>query len=113
MFNIGLIPRADNYFNRCKSNCKYLEKSAYGIPVIAQSFDTHDSPYDITAQEGSPIILANSIDEWKYEINRLIENKQEREHIGKSAQEIVKKKYDADINIFDEIIDKIIKQYDL
>ena len=111
--DICLIPRADNYFNRCKSNCKYLEMSAYGIPVIAQSFDTHDSPYDITAQEGSPIIIANSIDEWRYEVNRLIDNKQEREHIGKSAQEIVKKKYNADANTFDEIIDKIIKQYDL
>ena len=41
-----LIPRGENYFNRCKSNIKFLEASMCEIPVIAQSFTTNDSPYD-------------------------------------------------------------------
>lgn len=43
--DIALIPRADNYFNRCKSNIKFLECSLLKIPVIAQGFTTKDSPY--------------------------------------------------------------------
>lgn len=43
--DMALIPRADNYFNRCKSNVKFLECSLQRIPVIAQGFTTGDSPY--------------------------------------------------------------------
>jgi hypothetical protein len=32
-----IIPRADNYFNRCKSNLKFLEASMFEIPVVAQA----------------------------------------------------------------------------
>lgn len=37
--DLMIIPRKDNYFNRCKSNVKFLEAAMLEIPVIAQSFD--------------------------------------------------------------------------
>jgi len=43
--DIALIPRKDNYFNRCKSNIKFVECSLARIPVIAQGFTNKDSPY--------------------------------------------------------------------
>lgn len=42
--DLAIIPRKDNYFNRCKSNLKYLEMSLLKIPVLAQSFPL--SPYN-------------------------------------------------------------------
>lgn len=44
--DVVVIPRQDSYFNRCKSNLKYLEMSLLKIPVIAQGFSTKDGPYD-------------------------------------------------------------------
>ena len=42
--DIMLIPRQENYFNKCKSNVKFLEASMLEIPVIAQTFE--DAPYN-------------------------------------------------------------------
>lgn len=44
--DIALIPRHDSYFNRCKSNLKFLECSLLRIPVIAQGFASKDGPYE-------------------------------------------------------------------
>lgn len=41
-----LIPRQDSYFNRCKSNVKFLEASMLEIPIIAQGFKDGQSPYE-------------------------------------------------------------------
>ena len=42
--DIMMIPRKDNYFNKCKSNIKFLEASMCEIPVITNYFK--DSPYE-------------------------------------------------------------------
>ena len=44
--DLMIAPRKDNYFNRCKSNLKYLEASMLKIPFIGQSFSDGNSPYD-------------------------------------------------------------------
>lgn len=44
--DVAIIPREESYFNKCKSNLKYLEMSLLKIPVIAQGFSTKDGPYD-------------------------------------------------------------------
>ena len=44
--DLAIIPREESYFNKCKSNLKYLEMSLLKIPVIAQGFSEKDSPYD-------------------------------------------------------------------
>jgi len=41
--NAMVAPLADNIFNRCKSNIKYLEGCALGIPVICQDLVTYDT----------------------------------------------------------------------
>lgn len=43
--DLAVIPRKDNYFNRCKSNIKALEMSLLQIPVLAQAFSDGKSPY--------------------------------------------------------------------
>ncbi len=96
--DLCLIPREDNYFNKAKSNCKYLEMSALKIPVIAQGFKDKNSPYDIVAAEGAPITIAT--DDWLEKISKV--------DLNKSGYRWVKKNYNNDSNIFDEIIKKEI-----
>jgi O-antigen biosynthesis protein len=87
--DIMLIPRKDNYFNRCKSNIKFLEAAMCGVPVIAQSFD--NGPYEeITPHTG---VLIKDNNKWRDEINRLIDYKWLRREIGMNAREYVLKNY--------------------
>lgn len=97
--DICLIPREENYFNRAKSNCKYLEMAACKIPVIAQSFSTKDSPYDLVAQEGAPIKLATN--NWLDIIDEM--TIEEREKMREDAYKWVNN-YNANLNIFDKVI---------
>lgn len=41
--NAMVAPLADNIFNKCKSNIKYLEGCALGIPVICQDLVTYET----------------------------------------------------------------------
>lgn len=84
-----MIPRADNYFNRCKSNVKFLEASMLEIPVVAQSFD--DGPYEEITPDMGVLIRDNS--KWLEEIDRLIKDKELRRSMGKKAKEYVLKNY--------------------
>lgn len=89
-----IIPRYDNLFNRCKSNLKFLENSMLEIPTIAQSFPTHDSPYEQNPEDQNYLILANTHDEWITAIEKLIDDKELRESMGKKAKEYVEENYD-------------------
>jgi glycosyltransferase involved in cell wall biosynthesis len=89
-----LIPRRDNYFNKCKSNLKFLEASMLEIPVIAQSFE--NSPYEeITPDMG---VLIKDNNDWMREINRLIDNKSLRRELGRTAKNYVLKNYNIEDN---------------
>jgi glycosyltransferase involved in cell wall biosynthesis len=86
--DVMLIPRLDSYFNKAKSNCKYLEASMCEIPVIAQSFDDGLSPYDGLEH----IKLANGIDEWEKSFSEL-EDKNTRLTMGRKARQFVVENY--------------------
>lgn len=84
-YDIGLAPLVDNYLTRSKSNLRWLEYSALGIPTIASPIE----PFNHV----SPIFLAKTSDDWVYAISHLVENKEARETVGNAAQEKVKKNY--------------------
>lgn len=88
-----VIPRADNYFNRCKSNLKFLENSMLGVPSICQSFPTKDSPYEVNPTDKNYLLLATDHDSWINQIEILINDKNLRQHIGKRAKEYVEENY--------------------
>ena len=90
--DIMLMPRKDNYFNRCKSNVKFLEASMCEIPVIAQSFD--NGPYEELTSDTGLLIKDNK--DWEHTINILIDNKELRRKIGKNAKEYVLKNYNIE-----------------
>lgn len=94
--DIVLIPRDDNYFNRCKSNLKFLECSMLEIPVIAQGFKTGDSPYQGKDEDYMSICIEE--EEWLPVILDLINNKSKRLKQGKRAKKYVLKNYDIKDN---------------
>lgn len=96
--DIMIIPRADNYFNRCKSNLKFLEASMFEIPVIAQSFPDGQSPYERDEEDREHMLLAKDTQEFISHINTLANDKELRQSMGKKAREYVTEKYSIENN---------------
>lgn len=93
-----IIPRKDNYFNRCKSNIKFLESSMLEIPVIAQGFEDGMSPYQVDPDDAKNMLIAKTEQDWIEHIEAMIENKSLRREMGKNAREYVENKYDINNN---------------
>jgi len=92
--DIMLIPRKDNYFNKCKSNLKFLEASMCEIPVIAQSFEF--GPYEEITEDMGVLIKDNK--DWLPQIKRLKGDRNLRRKMGKNAREYVLNNYSIDNN---------------
>jgi len=90
--DLMLIPRADTYFNKCKSNCKFLEASMCEIPVIAQTFGDDLSPYD----NNDYLITANTPEEWEIAVLGLMVDVEWRKEIGKKARVHVIENYNIE-----------------
>lgn len=91
--DIMLIPRADNYFNRCKSNVKFLEASMLEIPVIAQGFADGKSPYQVDKEDADHLLIVNTEEDWYIAIDKLVASKSLRRSIGSKAKKYVTRKY--------------------
>lgn len=88
-----IIPRNESYFNRCKSNLKFLENSMLEIPIVAQSFSTGDSPYEQNPKDRDYMLLATDTPSWIAQIETLITNKILRRDLGRRAKEYVEENY--------------------
>jgi len=95
-----IIPRSDTYFNRCKSNLKFLENSMLEIPSVCQSFSTKDSPYEVNPKDTGYLLLAGDTEEFIMQIEKLITNKDLRLDLGKRAKEYVLANYTIGGNAF-------------
>jgi glycosyltransferase involved in cell wall biosynthesis len=88
-----IIPRFDSYFNRCKSNLKFLENSMLEIPSICQSFSTGDSPYEVNPADKDYLLLATDTTSWLAQIETLLANKELGREMGRKAKEYVVANY--------------------
>ena len=93
-----IIPREDSYFNRAKSNLKFLEASGFEIPVIAQGFADGKSPYQVNPEDGKHMVLVTDNSQWIPEIEKMIADKEGRRALGKRAKEYVFENYSIDKN---------------
>jgi len=89
-----LIPRKECYFNKCKSNVKFLESSMCEIPVIASSFK--DGPYEDIPDD--IIVKIPNGERWYDAINKLIDDKKLRRSMGKKAKEHTLKYFNIEKN---------------
>lgn len=98
--DMAIIPRDDNYFNRAKSNLKFLELSMFEIPVIAQGFSDGKSPYQVNPKDAEHMVIVNDNSQWIPEMEKLITNKELRREMGGKAREYVIENYDIDKNAY-------------
>jgi len=87
-FDIGIAPLRDNYFNRGKSNLRYLEYSAMGIPTVASP--TEPFKKDFTG------MLANAEEEWFSILSNLIEDRNFRKSEGERAYQHAYENFNLD-----------------
>jgi hypothetical protein len=92
--DIMIIPRADHYFNRCKSNLKFLEASMFEIPVIASGFPDNKSPYQVNPEDSKHMVIINDEAQWIPEMEKMIADKEGRREMGRKAKEYVLENYD-------------------
>jgi len=87
-FDVGLAPLVDLNFTRGKSNLRWLEYSAMGIPTIASPLNH----FVETIKDGETglIVKDNNEQGWIEAIEDMIENKDLREEIGRNARNEIK-----------------------
>jgi len=107
--DIMLIPRADNEFNRAKSNLKFLESSMFEIPCIAQGFADKKSPYQVNPEDSKHMVIVEDNSKWIEEIEKLIVDKELRREMGRKAREYVTKNYNIEdkANLWEVAYDSI------
>jgi glycosyltransferase involved in cell wall biosynthesis len=107
--DIMLIPRKDNYFNRAKSNLKFLEASMAGIAVVAQGFSDGQSPYQQNTEDTKYMRIIIDNKKWYDEIDNLIRNEQERKEMVQKAREYVLREYNIKTkgHLWEEVYQKI------
>lgn len=94
--DMAIIPRSENYFNKCKSNVKFLELAMCEVPVIAQSFE-HGPYEEITDDMG---ILIKDNDNWFNSVTKLAENRSERLRLGSNAHQYALDNYNIKDNAY-------------
>ncbi len=88
--DIALAPlERDNVFCRAKSEVKFLEAGALGLPVIASRTDAFEHAID----EGVNGLLAGGEAEWIEALERLIRQPELRRSLGESARRTVLESY--------------------
>jgi glycosyltransferase involved in cell wall biosynthesis len=107
-FDIALAPLRDNLFNRAKSNLRFLEMSMLQIPTVASRI----IPYQETIKNAKTGFLCTNVDEWIMNLSTLIENKELREKIGKTAYNFVIQNYNAKNSAekYIQILENMIKK---
>jgi glycosyltransferase involved in cell wall biosynthesis len=107
--DIMLIPRHDSYFNRAKSNIKFLEASMCNIATIAQSFPDGLSPYE---KDGEYLILADTPELWLERTNDLIEDVEKRKEIAQKARQYVLQNYNiyTEAHLWEDTYKKLCEQ---
>ena len=106
-FDIGIAPLRDNYFNRGKSNLKYLEYSACHIPTVASNVESFKNG-------NFQGFLCNTDEEWFNSLATLIANQDLRLQMGWNGYYDVKENFNLNIiarRYFNFIQEKLEWQY--
>lgn len=114
-FDIGIIPIADNVFNRGKSNIKWLEYSYYNIPSVVQN----NIPYKQHITDGVNGLLFKNNDELYDRLSLLIDHESVRIKISQNANRTVLDNYTLQsgnkakllLDIYENHLNNKIKEY--
>jgi glycosyltransferase involved in cell wall biosynthesis len=92
--DVMMIPREDSYFNRCKSNLKFLEASMLEVPVLGQGFKDGRSPYQQDPFQN--IVIEGS---WYERLVDMYENRDKWKEEARKAHKYVLENYSIEKNI--------------
>jgi glycosyltransferase involved in cell wall biosynthesis len=93
-FDIGIMPLEDNEFTRGKGGYKILQYMAMGLPSVA-------SPVGVNSEiltEGETGYLCQTNAQWFEALNRLIQDDQMRQLMGRKARQRAVEKYSYEAN---------------
>ncbi|MCC7553828.1 MAG: glycosyltransferase [Methanobacteriaceae archaeon] len=88
-WDIGIAPLEDSYFNNGKSELKYIEFSALGIPGVFSNIEVYNS----VVKDGINGFLASNDEEWFEKLKKLIIDKNLRKEILSNSQENILNSY--------------------
>lgn len=88
-FDIGLAPLTDDSFNACKSDLKFLEYAALGLPVVASKVPA----YEHSISHGENGFLARNPKDWLKHLRRLITDEELRKSIGAAARSFAESRF--------------------
>ncbi|MCL5291456.1 MAG: glycosyltransferase [Actinobacteria bacterium] len=101
-FDIALAPLTDDSFNACKSDLKFLEYAALGLPVIASKVAAYESSVD----HGRNGFLARNPKDWLKYLRRLINDEGLREEIGAAARKFAESRFmSGNIGLWESALD--------
>jgi glycosyltransferase involved in cell wall biosynthesis len=105
-FDIGIAPLEDNNFNRGKSNLRWLEYSAMGVPCVASPRPHFSRSID----HGRTGFLADTHEDWVRYLSALIESENLRRTMGDLAHKEVKTTWTPDRQgrIYREVLEGIV-----
>ena len=106
-WDIGIIPLLNTEFNKCKSELKYIEFAALGIPVVASDI----SVYSDTIQNGVNGYLSGNEDEWVDKLSILIEDPILRNGIVNNARDDIMENYNlkSRVDQWDDIFKRLLE----
>lgn len=87
-FDIGIAPLVDNSFNRCKSNLRWLEYSALGIPAVLSAV----GPY-LTIKHNYNGFSATTEHDWYIQLKYLLTHPKKRQFLAQNAKKSILKLY--------------------
>lgn len=107
-FDIGIAPVVDSAFNRGKSNLKWLENSALGIPTVAMNV----GHFAETIHNGLDGFICDDSSEFEATLEKLIKDRKLRSKVGLAANERVRRDFNVDnvaayyVEVLKEVADK-------
>jgi processive 1,2-diacylglycerol beta-glucosyltransferase len=85
-WDLAIAPLEDSAFARCKSDIKFLDYSALGIPAVYSSVPS----YQASVQNGETgVLVNNNADEWTDALETLIADDALRRHLAQRSQQYV------------------------
>lgn len=79
---INLAPLEQGLFNDCKSNIKWLEAAALGIPSVCSD----RAEFSAAIENGVNGVLCSTADQWKQALRALVDDPQRRLQMGEAAR---------------------------
>ncbi|MDD2660030.1 MAG: glycosyltransferase [Methylococcales bacterium] len=105
----ALVPLEDTKFNQGKSNIKWLEYSAAGIPGAYSDITPYNS---CIRHEENGLLVKNNPDSWFDAMNQLIVDSEKTDYLIKNAQSEVRERYSIESSLaeYTSVVDSLLGQ---